>query len=317
MNQPERTARHTRLAVAVVVVAVLLGGVWLAYHRLVRDRWAVPLARQEARLAAGVETFCAAEAELAKRPEFVPGPRTKDAAPWLSPLVGFESPVTDGGVTLPAGTLRSPQAVKDALKKAAPDFLDALSDEELASIDTSSLARAHDFDHWELTGPSGAWQAASPLTAADAPYPRFLELISLSKVHLAKASRAGTLAEAAKDVRQVAKLCLSTETLLGAMVGLALLGVEERAHAWALAHAVEAPGWAPVDAATVGRARAVLRLSPAFFGPMANEATFARALSCARVSRCVGLTETASFMRECRTCCPSRSAHASGPFSGW
>jgi hypothetical protein len=60
-----RAAHRTRVVIAALVAGVMVGGVWLGYRRLVRERWAAPLRVQEARLADAVETFCAADAELA------------------------------------------------------------------------------------------------------------------------------------------------------------------------------------------------------------------------------------------------------------
>lgn len=300
MSSLERTAHRTRLVVVAVVLLVLVAGAWVGYRKLVRERWAGPLREQEARTAAAVETFCAADAELATDPFFQRGPRTRDAAPFLNPLLGFGDSPVDGGVPIPPGTLRVPAAVKDALG-AAPTFIDVdLSDAGVAAalggVDTSMLARAREFDFWELTGPGSPWTPAATWSAAEAPLPNFLPLVVASKVHLVQGARAGTLREAAKDVRQLARLCLASESLLGAMVGLALADQERLAHEWAVAHEVDVGDWTPVDGERVARAKAVLRLSPMFLGPMADEATFGRALACAEVSRCVGLSESMFFV---------------------
>lgn len=296
MSSLERSARRTRLVVGLVVVVVLAAGAWLAYLRLVRERWAGPLREQEARAAAAVETFCAADAELATDPFFQPGPRAKDAAAWLNPLVGFGSTSVDGGVPIPPGTLEVPDALRTALGTAEnfldADLADAGVEDALAAVDTSAFSRAHEFDHWELTGAGSPLVAAASWNGAEAPLPRFIQLIAAAKVHLVKGARAGTLPQAAKDVRQLARLCLTTESLIGAMVGVALAGVEGRAHEWAVAHQVDVADWTPVDGERLNRAKAVFKLAGHFLGPMANEATFGRVLECAAVSRCVGLSET-------------------------
>lgn len=299
MSSLEQSARRMRLLVVAAVALVLLAGAWLAFRKFVRERWAGPLREQEARAAGGVETFCAADAELATDPFFQRGPRAKDAAGFLNPLVGFGSSSVDGGVAIPPGTLAVPEAVRTTLTS-APSFMDVdLTDagveDALAGIDTSMLARVHEFDHWELTGAGSPLTPAATWTAGDAPLPQFIQLIAAAKVHLVQGARAGTLREAAKDVRQLARLCLTTESLLGAMVGLALAGQERRAHEWALAHGVDVGDWTPVDAARVERAKAVMKVSAVLLGPTANEATFGRALACAEVSRCVGLSETVAF----------------------
>ncbi len=205
--------------------------------------------------------------------------------------MGFDGLTGDAGVAPLPGTLTFSDELRSALE--APAFMDAAL--PAGAVDTTRLARAQAFDHWELTGPGSAWTPSSRWTVADAPMPRFPRLLLAAKAHLAVGARAGTLPQAASDVRQLARLCLSTESLIGAMTGVALAGLEGRAHAWALAHAVEVGEWRPVDAARLRRAKAVLLLSSSFLSPSADDATLARALTCAQVSRCVGLTETASF----------------------
>ncbi|MEW6435035.1 MAG: hypothetical protein AB1730_26340 [Myxococcota bacterium] len=54
-------------------------------------------------------------------------------------------------------------------------------------------------------------------------------------------------------------------------------------------------GWTAVDAARLRRAKAVLGLAPGFLGPSADSATFSRAVECAAVSRCVGLTDVVAY----------------------
>lgn len=299
MSSLERTARRTRLVVVALVLLVLGAGAWLGYRKLVRERWAGPLREQEARAAAGVETFCAADAELATDAFFQRGPRVKDAAGFLNPLVGFGSSSVDGGVAIPPGTLTVPDTLRTALRNASSfmdaDLAGAGLEDALAGLDTSRLSGAHAFDHWALTGAGSPLTPAATWTAADAPYPNFIELIDAAKVHLLQGARAGTLPQAARDVRQLARLCLTTESLLGAMVGLALAGHERHAYEWAVAHGVDVGDWTPVDAARLERAKAVVKVAPLFLGATANEATFGRALACAEVSRCVGLTEAVLF----------------------
>jgi hypothetical protein len=300
MSSLEQTARRTRLVVVALVALVLVAGAWVAYRRLVRERWAGPLRKQEARAAASVEAFCAADAELATDPFFQHGPRVKDAAGFLNLLVGFESSSVDGGVVIPPGMLAVPEELQIALTSASNfmdvDLAEAGVEDALAGVDTSMLSRVHEFDHWELRGAGSPLTPAATWTAANAPRPQFIQLVWAAKVHLVKSARGGMLREAAQDVRQLARLCLTTESLLGAMAGLTLLGLERSAHEWATSHSVDVGDWTPVDAARVERAEAVMMAAPVLLGPTADEATFWRALACAEVSRCVGLSEAVSFI---------------------
>lgn len=114
-------------------------------------------------------------------------------------------------------------------------------------------------------------------------------------------------------MRELARLCLTTENLIGAMVGVALLLIEARAHEAAVAQGLDVTGWRPVDEA---RRQSLTRVYWAANVPW-NLLSDGRAASFASspampIGRCVALREAlglAQFARPwAETLLPERYA---------
>lgn len=287
------TARWLVIVVAVVLLTLIAGGVVAGYRAVVRDKWLKPARTHEHQTADAVEAFCGAQEVLAKEPFFLRPTRQnpRDASPVLSASIGWRDSSIDGGVPVPKGSFVIPGDISSR----TDSFMDDLTAEDLKAADTGFLATLHDYDRWDLLGGTGPLTAAASWNGATAPMPQFLALLTAARVHLKRGAAEGTLAAAGRDVRHIAYLAWTTETLLGGLVGIALLDIEHQAWSWADQRAIDTQGWFPVPKATIDRAQKVLRAAPAFYSPMANEKTFARAVACDRVTRCSALTETALF----------------------
>lgn len=261
-----------------------------ASFRVRRERWLSPVRAHEAATAARVEEFCADQASLAALPFFqrrAPG-KDRDAGPLLTTTLGWEKRKDTKDFP---GTLKLPPDLEQQFGVAG--FMD-LSDKDLAaaaSTDLSFFSKLQDFERWDLPGTHGPLDTASPLNAAEAPFPLFPRLTLAARLHLRRGSKSGKLVQAAREVRHAARLALSTENLIGQSVGLNLLTIEWRAWDWAQKRKLKTSGWTPLEEATVERARRVVRTAPAFFSPMADEATFARAAACDQVTSCSAITE--------------------------
>ena len=281
-------------AVAVLGVALVTGAVVVFYRSEVRGRWLDEAKAHEQVTARSIEAFCAAQEVLAREPFFQRpvANEPRDAAPVMSAFIGWGDTSEDGGVPVPRGSVDVPKAMRPRLGGSV--FMDALTDGDLAAVDTAFVATLHDFDRWELTGGGGPLVGAASWHAASAPLPNFVAILDVAKMHLKRGAKEGHLIEAARDVRQLAWLSYSTESLLGGMVGLALLAIERTAWEWAGKHDVATTGWTPVPEPTTEKAKKVLAAAPAFFNPLSSEATFARAMACDKVTRCAALTEAAT-----------------------
>lgn len=261
-----------------------------ASFRVRRERWLEAVRAHETATSARVEEFCADQAALAALPFFQRKPATKnrDAGPLLTTVLGWEKRT---GAKDFNGTLRLPPDLDQ--QQAAAGFME-LSDKDLAaaaSTDLSFFSKLQDFERWDLAGAHGPLDQGTTLNAAEAPLPVFQRLTLAARLHLRRGAKNGKLVQAAKDVRHAARLAFSTENLIGQSVAVNLLSFEWRAWDWAQRHRLKTPGWTPIDEPTVERARRVVRTAPAFFSPLAQEATFARVTACDQVTRCAAITE--------------------------
>ena len=79
--------------------------------------------------------------------------------------------------------------------------------------------------------------------------PSFPHLVGWAKLRMLKGLRDGNPAAAGAELRELARLLLSTETVLGAVVSGPVLRAERRAYEHALAAGMAVGEWAPLAAA--------------------------------------------------------------------
>lgn len=257
--------------------------------RVRRERWLHDVRAQEDATAAKVDSFCADQGALAAVPFFqrAPAGKNRDAGPLLTAMLGWEK--RKGAKDL-LGSLKLPAQLEQEFS--ASGFME-LSDKNLAAAsaaDTSFFSKLGDFERWQLADGAGPLGSESTLNAADAPFPEFGRLSLAARLHLRRAVKTGKLVQAAREVRNAARLAFSTENDVGQFVGLSLLTTEWRAWEWAQKHQLKTAGWTPIDELTLERARRVVRTAPAFFSPMTKEDTFARAAACDQVTSCAAIT---------------------------
>ncbi len=257
--------------------------------RVRRERWLDAVRAHELAAANRVESFCADQSALAALPVFQhpAAGKKRDAGPLLNGVLGWE----DRGPKKWPGSMKLSLTLEE--KFSSSGFME-VSEKELATFsgaDTSFFSKLANFDRWELTLGKGPLTAASTSNAAQAPLPEFNRLTLAARLHLRRALKGGKLVQAAGEVRNAARLAFTVENLVGQITALRLLTIEWRAWEWAQRNNVSTEGWAPIDEETVERARRVVFAAPAFFSPMASEATFTRAVACDQVTRCSAMTE--------------------------
>jgi hypothetical protein len=175
-------------------------------------------AHEEPRLIAELEYF-------QRRGLFAARGDQRDAAPVLNRLVDASDPIE--GLT-PAWWARK-EGWPPALFEPGP--VEAWLDDPALTrdLDLSFLADWRSFDHWD-------WGAEEPfanhlhthpdLCASLHPIPYLVPLQALARARMAQGYWRGELEVAAWDTEQLALLAASTDTLVGQMVGLAILGIE-------------------------------------------------------------------------------------------
>jgi hypothetical protein len=175
-------------------------------------------AHEEPRLVAELEY-------LQQRGLFAARGDQRDAAPVLNRLVDASDPIE--GLT-PAWWARK-EGWPSALFEPGP--VEAWLDDPALTrdYDLSFLADWRAFDHWDWAAEepfAGHLRGHPQLCAQLHPIPYVVSFQALARARMAQGYWNGELEVAAWDTEQLALLAASTDTLVGQMVGLAILGIE-------------------------------------------------------------------------------------------
>jgi hypothetical protein len=152
-----------------------------------------------------------------------------------APLFAGRGRAHDAGVLLNRvgwrghGDLPATPAAED-LTIALPDAVsrldfDRMTVGDVASFDVSWMARLQAFDHWDIDG--AAPRNTSPFRFVDA-FPDYGVVQSWAKARAAHGFVLGDVRSASDDLRALARLTASADTLLTTMVGLSILNTDVR-----------------------------------------------------------------------------------------
>lgn len=200
-----------------------------------------------------------------------------DAAPFLSGYVRWEEDRRDSPI---------PAALSEQLRTWDDDFAH-VDDAAVEELDLGWLSQLPKYGFWDLES------AGSPLERAafelwTEPLPRFADVANVAKARLLQGLKRGDARAAAAEVRELARLCLTTEVLIGNMTAVALIGHERRAHEEAVKRGQPVEGWTPFSQADQQALKRALWAAPA---PVQLLATAPLAGQSLRVGRCAGLRE--------------------------
>lgn len=213
--------------------------------------------------------------------------RSRDAGPLLNPHIGLD----DGTPAQEVAWWDDIKHKKTLNKKEGNRWFDAPDDIEVG--DLSLLTKLRAYDHWE-TGhvptfgdntepPIGAYAEHLAATPNGAhlnhlePLPNVVALFDLAKFRMLHGMRTNDLLSALEEVRHLAKLVYSDQTLIHTMVAIGMLRIEARAYRAAVERGeIEADSWTVVseDDLTIMR-RASMSLAYMMSGG-ANEAEWRR-----------------------------------------
>ena len=141
-----------------------------------------------------------------------------------------------------------PTELTEALRTAGSEWAKKADAFDVSAIDSRWMAELGAFGFWDLEG-EGSRVEKQPFALLSEPIPEFTDLQVQAKVHLLAGLKAGSAVQAGKDVRELARLCLSSETLIGEMVGTALLGTERHGFEAAVERGQDVTGWSPISEA--------------------------------------------------------------------
>jgi hypothetical protein len=270
--------------VLVLVAAGLIAAGWYelrANGRRIREQYAASLAK--------VWPEFLEDQQLARTyPVLAPAPRARDAGPFLNARIGWDIDPK----RLAAWRERLPGSVRSLTLDSA--LVDEIPKDWVKSppslwqqLDFSWMAALSPFDHWDVESnspwteePHGSWPNGFPLLH---------ELVPWAKLRLAKGVATRDFAGAESEVEHLGALLLSTETTLGASIGLQVLAlVREAADSGEAANRTGTH--AGIDAVTRAQAFRATMAAQAFLRDEAPE-TYRRDVERIVVGRCAALNE--------------------------
>ena len=236
---------------------------------------------------AGLATFVKLEASLASEPFFTAVRPGGDAGPILNAGLPWDM---KAGAAAPK--LAFPEPLKKQLTDWGKGWVLHAKDLDTSGLDLGWMKELSAFGYWNMV-------ANSPLSTlpevswATMPMPQYVQLLHWSKVRLLQGLASGAPQEAAAEVRHLAWLATSTETVIGGMVGLALLRLEERAHLAFVSGGGDPGAWKPISHETIETAKRVMLAAQLYADPKLPEEISAPALAAAKpsVGLCAALNE--------------------------
>lgn len=274
-------------------------------------------AREAAVIARHFNAFEGDQARLAGESVFRSGPLTADAGAFLNSRVVWtgQGALYDAMNAHP--TLRAPEEIKRKLHhyKSYRDAFAHAREIDAKGVDLAWLKALRVYDYWDFfaTGPL----AESLKTHGDQagwpwmPIPNFAELRDLAELRMVAGFRQHRLLPALREVRQLARLCYTNESLIGAMVSVALLRMEADAFEEGRKEGlISAAEWRPFSAEELVRARRTLYGVVQFFSPTVDPALVSRLFLGAKapVGYCTALGEGGALAAFSRMALAGRTA---------
>lgn len=262
------------IAAGVLLALVVCAALWFGRGRVNEVRERVRTAQERA--LADWRTFAPRiEADVARwrADPLILARDGGDAAPLLFEHVRWDGVLRESPV---------PYALTQQLNQPDGGWVHAAGP-ELEALDVSWLSGLQGFGYWNAQAP-----ASMPFKAFNEPLPKFTDAQLFAKAALVKGLAAGDARPAARDVRELARLCFTTEQLIGEMIAVSLLNLERRAYDQARARGQSVEGWEPVSEADVN---ALKRVAWAAVAPHSMMATGDLEAAEVPVGYCTGLGE--------------------------
>lgn len=157
------------------------------------------------------------------------------------------------------------------------------------------------FDHWDLfeSGPNARFVGDNPelVSPFSFPGPDFSFLSRAAKLHLRRALDRGDVVQAFADIRHLARLVYTTESLVGSMTAVTLLKIERAAYEQAVKRKITiASDSVPFSGEAIARMKTTLWVTAGFADHAAPDViarVFLDSKSAWPVGSCAALAETA------------------------
>ncbi len=292
-----RKALLKTLALLPLVLVVIYVAAGVILQETVFSKYVGPVRQTHQKV---LPLFLADREKLAAVDVVAPTPSQRDAGPFLHPKLQWEAPKTGRRIAEGPALLKIPDALSEKLNQDAWTEVTPVPD-----YDLSWMEGLKDFDHWELVDTAENKKDWEEARAGRIPYlsyavrvavPRLADLTRLGQIRMLQWMQKKNPQGGLKEIRQLAKLAYSTETLVGANVAASLLGVEEEAYLAAVAKGFLKPeGWKPVSRDERTALRRVTNASAGFFSPLAALATLDAAFKGPSPGLCIGIRESTRY----------------------
>ncbi|MBX2994147.1 MAG: hypothetical protein KF681_04980 [Bdellovibrionaceae bacterium] len=189
-----------------------------------------------------------------------------DASTFLNPLISW--PQHPGLLALP------PEARKILELPPQGHFWDAQPDWKQLNLDFSWFTSLHRFDHWSFDQGGPLYDQGQDYKIMTMPQPEYADLVAWSKLRLLKGRDDKDLENAFKDVRQLAKLTMTNESLIATMIAIAMLKQETGFYAALSEEARKGLNWHPIAEEDLEAARRYFWAQPAFLDLRLSDQAF-------------------------------------------
>lgn len=202
------------------------------------------------------------------------------------------------------GPKTEPAVSEDVYLKWVRNWMTAQIPPELSKTDVSWVPKIKEFDHWDLfqAGPNAKLIGETPILINPfvVPMPDFSIVSQAAKLHLRHGLDNGQIESALADVRHLARLCYTTETLIGSMMTASLLKVERQAYDEAIRRKmVVSARYEPISQDTLAKIKTTLWVTAGFADHAAPDVmtrVFLDTTSRWPVGSCAALAETAQHV---------------------
>lgn len=272
LGDPTKLGRSIRIAnrpfylrFSFLAPVLLMAGVCLVFASLIsfEQAWHSSMVAQSKQKLQYEADFLDDQRALASHPFFGQKERNeRDAGPYLNPLIAWDGNSVRGSrpeIVVPPSVQRS---LHLANLKGKSNWLDLL-DPALDRVDVSWMQKLETFDHWDLTtGRDNVVRAylQEGNSLSSMPMPDLMSLQDMARLRLRKGYLEKKPLAALKEVRKLAELIYSNETLISSMVARGIVGgIERQAYDRFVADGLlPATVWKPISKEDDLRARRAL-----------------------------------------------------------
>jgi len=284
-----------------VVFLCCLGAQEFAFRIGVKSR----INHIQGRMSVYLEEFLDDQKTLAELDVFKVNNLGKDAGPFLNPKVRWRPEATSESRQLAnqqSQSIALPQPTLDRLT-AWENWPEGYDTFDVTSYDLSWMKDLLAYDYWDVYETPGTRSNFEKVKSkkmmmlsysTEAAFPEIKDFIGAVELSFVKTMKEGHPLDAFREVRHLATLWYSTETLPGALVAITMLRLEKRAYDVFVAQGkIKDTDWQPISADLLARMKGAVGGASEYFSVLAPEDVFKRTFQDGNVK--IGLCSAIRF----------------------